>query len=203
MKENIDTSTEEKIKEAARLVFTQKGYSATKIRDIAAAADINLSLVNYYFRSKEKLFDLIIMETIKKLFAEVRSIVNDETTSLTEKLEKLTDHYIELLLDNPDFPLFIINEVFSGSDKSLEFLSNVEVVTDSVFQKQLIEYSKNTDSKINPIHILMNLMSLIIFPFLGKRILLRAGRLQEDQFNVLMRKRKELIPLWMNTLLNT
>jgi len=58
----LDESTEEKIKEAARIVFTQKGYASAKVRDIAKEADINLSLVNYYFRSKEKLFQLCMAE---------------------------------------------------------------------------------------------------------------------------------------------
>ena len=52
-----DLSTEQKIKNAARKVFTEKGYAATRTRDIAEAAGINLALLNYYFRSKQKLFE--------------------------------------------------------------------------------------------------------------------------------------------------
>ena len=56
----INLSTEEKFKEAARIVFTKKGYAATKTRDIAEQAGLNLALLNYYFRSKEKLFEIIV-----------------------------------------------------------------------------------------------------------------------------------------------
>jgi len=64
MKEKkIDLSTETKIKEAARVVFYKKGFSATRTRDIAEEAGINLALLNYYFRSKEKLFEIIMFET--------------------------------------------------------------------------------------------------------------------------------------------
>lgn len=59
----IDTSTEEKIKEAARTVFHKKGFAATRTRDIAEEAGINLALLNYYFRSKQRLFELIMVET--------------------------------------------------------------------------------------------------------------------------------------------
>src|SRR6202042_3239514 len=104
-------TTEEKIKEAARVLFTSKGYAATTVRDIAAEANINLALVNYYFRSKEKLFDLIMAETIQKLFEKIRPIIYGETTSITEKIESIVDHYLELLIANPDFPLFIVNEL--------------------------------------------------------------------------------------------
>ena len=63
-----DLSTEEKIKAAARKVFTQKGYSATRTRDIAEEAGLNLALLNYYFRSKEKLFELIMAEKMQQFF---------------------------------------------------------------------------------------------------------------------------------------
>ena len=64
-KKKIDTSTEEKIKEAARTVFHKKGFAATRTRDIAEEADINLALLNYYFRSKAKLFEIIMVETLQ------------------------------------------------------------------------------------------------------------------------------------------
>jgi AcrR family transcriptional regulator len=51
-----DSSTEDKIKNAAKIVFHKKGYAAARTRDIAEEAGINLALLNYYFRSKEKLF---------------------------------------------------------------------------------------------------------------------------------------------------
>jgi len=53
-------STEEKIKAAARKVFLRKGFSATRTRDIAEEAGINLALLNYYFRSKQKLFEEVM-----------------------------------------------------------------------------------------------------------------------------------------------
>ena len=67
-KPETNLSTEEKFKEAARVVFTRKGYAATKTRDIAEEAGLNLALLNYYFRSKEKLFEIIMLEKITQLF---------------------------------------------------------------------------------------------------------------------------------------
>lgn len=52
----------ERIKTAAAKLFAQKGFAATRVRDIASEAGINLAAVNYYFRSKQKLFDLIMGE---------------------------------------------------------------------------------------------------------------------------------------------
>jgi AcrR family transcriptional regulator len=87
----LDLSTEEKIKEAAGIVFTKKGYGNARTRDIAEEAGINLALLNYYFRSKEKLFNIVMAERIDKLFGVLVPILNDESTTLEEKLEKITE----------------------------------------------------------------------------------------------------------------
>ena len=73
----VDLSTEEKIKEAAKKVFLKKGYAATRTRDIAEEAGINLALLNYYFRSKEKLFDLIMLEKLEKFFGVIAPVLNN------------------------------------------------------------------------------------------------------------------------------
>jgi AcrR family transcriptional regulator len=65
VKKELDTTTEAKIKAAARVVFHKKGFAATRTRDIAEEAGINLALLNYYFRSKEKLFDIIMWRPCK------------------------------------------------------------------------------------------------------------------------------------------
>ncbi|TCK84726.1 TetR/AcrR family transcriptional regulator [Albibacterium bauzanense] len=200
-KQGIDASTEEKIKEAARVVFTRKGFVSTTVRDIAAEADINLALVNYYFRSKQKLFDLIMIETIEKLFSEIMVIVMDESTSLNKKIELIVDHYIGQLLNNPDFPLFIVNEILSGSNKFPAFIKNAAAIKGSYFFKQLNELNMDKELEINPIHILMNIIGLIIFPFLGRRVLEKAAGVEEDDFRDLMEERKKLIPIWIGKII--
>ena len=107
----IDTSTEEKIIEAARKVFLEKGYAATRTRDIAEEAGINLALLNYYFRSKEKLFQLVMVENLQQLFSVVLPIVNNDELTLEQKLETLAENYIDLLIDNSDLPIFILSEM--------------------------------------------------------------------------------------------
>src|SRR5690606_27078812 len=108
---NIDTSTEEKIKNAARTVFHKKGYAATRTRDIAEEAGINLALLNYYFRSKEKLFNIIMTETLSGFVQKMVVILNDEKTSLDKKVELIATHYTDLLLKEPEVPVFILSEV--------------------------------------------------------------------------------------------
>ena len=79
VKIKVDHSTEDKIKDSSRKLFTQQGFAATKTRDIAKEAGINLALLNYYFRSKEKLFEIVMLENLGHFFQGIAIIVNDET----------------------------------------------------------------------------------------------------------------------------
>src|SRR5688572_7850375 len=101
-----DSTTEEKIKEAARKLFTQKGFAAVKTRDIAAEAGINVALLNYYFRSKENLFGIIMRENMIKFAAFATMLFNDENLSVDQKMEQIVSAYIDMLLAYPDLPLF-------------------------------------------------------------------------------------------------
>ena len=109
----IKASTEEKIKEAARTVFTKKGYAGTRTHDIAEEAGINLALLNYYFRSKEKLFKVVMIEKMQKLFGILSPTLNDATTSLDQKIVLIVNLYADMLLKNPDLPIFVLSVLIS------------------------------------------------------------------------------------------
>src|SRR5436853_3194781 len=104
-KPKSDTTTEAKIKNAARAVFHKKGFAGTRTRDIAEEAGINLALLNYYFRSKEKLFDIIMLESLHGFVQSLTDVFNNEKTSLENKVETLVSNYIDLLIEQHDIPL--------------------------------------------------------------------------------------------------
>ncbi len=133
-----DISTEEKIKAAARKIFTKKGYSATRTRDIAEEAGINLALLNYYFRSKEKLFDLVMLENFGQFIHGVRALFNDQDSSLEQKIEALVDFYISQLILNPDLPMFVLNEIRSDPKKLQARGLLRDILRKSVLMQQLI-----------------------------------------------------------------
>jgi AcrR family transcriptional regulator len=199
-KKNVeeDLSTEEKIKEAARIVFTKKGYAATRTRDIAEEAGINLALLNYYFRSKEKLFELIMMEKMTAFFGAIAPILNDTGMSLEQKLVAVSAKYTSVLLENPDLPLFILSEIRMNPE---QFVNKVPVgkALDSHFIKQLHERRPD----LHPIHFLLNLLGLTVFPFIVKPVLMLAGSLNEKAFNAKVEERVALIPKWMNAILKS
>ena len=192
----LDLSTEEKIKEAAKKVFLKKGYAATRTRDIADESGINLALLNYYFRSKEKLFDLVMLEKLEKFFGAIAPVLNNAGTTLEQKITLFSNNYIDLLLANPELPLFILSEVNQAPERFAHRLP-VGKIVESHFIKQLQE--KRPD--VHPLHFLMNLLGMSVFPFIMKPIFNASGILNEKNFTARMEERKVLIPKWINAIL--
>ncbi len=195
-----DHSTEDKIKAAARKVFTQKGFAAARTRDIAVEAGINLALLNYYFRSKEKLFEIVMGENLAHFILGIKGILYNESKTLMEKVEDIVENYIALLKTHPDLPLFILSEIRANPERLASKMDVKNILIQSPFFKQI---SEETKGKVNPLHFLMNLLGLTIFPFIASPLLRIIGDLKQEDFDALMQERKKMIPIWVKAMLKT
>lgn len=202
MKKTEDISTEERIKAAARKVFHQKGFAGTRTRDIAEEAGINHAMLNYYFRSKEKLFEMVMMETMAQFFKGVNLMLNDENTSLDEKIDLIVSNYVDLLLKEPELPTFILNEVRPNPQAFVEQNPIKEALTHSVLTRQYAEaVARGEITEPNLMQAILNVIGLVIFPFIAKPILTSIVNIPEEQYKALMLQRKTLIPQWIKAML--
>lgn len=196
-----ELSTEQKIKNAARKVFHEKGFSATRTRDIAEEAGINLALLNYYFRSKQKLFDIIMAETMQDFLKIIGFVINNAEATLEQKVEALVTTYIDQLIVEPQIALFIITEIKNNPKDSVLTSMVKTMIANSVFVKQ---YEQAVDDgKIPPVnifHFLINVVGLTVFPFIGAPIMKNIGDMSDREFKTLMLERKKLIPAWIKTM---
>jgi AcrR family transcriptional regulator len=199
-KAQSDSSTEEKIKTAARSVFTKKGYSAARTRDIAEEAGINLALLNYYFRSKEKLFDIVMMENLQKFLLALSGSLRDEKSTLNEKVALIASNYIDMLKTNPDLPIFVLSEIRANPEKLASTMGVKSLLLESAFFKQLMEATKG---KIHPLHLLINIMSMTIFPFIASPLLQNVGSMKQSDFDNMMEERKKMIPIWFDAIVKS
>lgn len=197
-----ELDTEQKIKEAARKIFQQNGFAGAKTRDIAVEAGINLALLNYYFRSKKKLFDIIMLETMHSFFSGLLVTLNDEKTTLKEKVSLVVAHYIDLLTANPNVAPFILNTVRENPEDFLAKMGMLEKAKNSVFLNQFMEGIMNGEiPPINPIHFMMNVMGLIVFPFIAQPMLTAVTGVPIESMVDIIQERKRLIPLWVEAML--
>ena len=63
-------TTREQILDAAEALFAEHGYAATSLRELTAAAGVNLAAVNYHFGGKEELAKAVLARRIAPINAE-------------------------------------------------------------------------------------------------------------------------------------
>ena len=190
------SETEIKIKTAAKSLFLKKGYSATTTRDISKESDINLALLNYYFTSKKKLFEIIMLETFYDFISKMVEVYNDEKSTLEEKLKLTSSKYIDMIIAEPHLPTFVVNELKNNPSSILKILKG-QIMESKLVDQYNEGVKKGVYKKIDPIHFVTNILSLIVFPFISSPIIIKMKKFSRKEFNDMMHERKKLIPQWI------
>lgn len=194
--------TEKLIMEAAKKIFGRKGFDGARMQEIADEAGINKALVHYYFRSKDNLFEAVINETFLSFFPKVMSLMSNPSISLFQKIERFVDLYITLIQENPHIPGFMAQELSrGGADRVLDMFKDSGIKPEVFFQQVEKEIKRGTIIPIDPVHLIVNMISMCIFPFLARSLIsgfLIRDRIDYDEF--LEERKKELPKFIINSI---
>ena len=170
MKQELSGEMEERIIAAATRSFVRKGSSGTSMQDIADEAGITRTSLNYYFRSKDKLFELVFDKVTQLVIPGFISILKSDL-HIYEKFRKIIDVYFDMLTENPDFPMFFLHEVSVEPELLISIFIEKGLRPQDL--KSLIKREMDAGNlrKTEPENIIMNLLGLIIFPFVAKPLL--------------------------------
>jgi len=184
-------STEQKIFDAAHEVFTQKGMDGAKMQEIADRAGINKALLHYYYRSKEKLYETVARAIIGKALPAIRQVIESDQP-LEDKLRRFIETYIDIISKNTFIPLFIISEINKHPDRFIDSVLPKDLPKpEQFFQQVQAEINAGRIRPIRPQHLIVNIISMCVFPFVGKpmiRILLGMG---PGEMRLFLEQRKE------------
>jgi TetR/AcrR family transcriptional regulator len=189
-----EDSTENAIKQAAQQIFIEYGLAGARMQQIADAAQVNKALVNYYFRSKEKLFEIVFMESFAKFYMNSAMILGSDK-SLFEKIIALVESDIDMILENPRLPIFIMNET-SKNEALLRqhFHSAAPTEIFKKFSEQVkTEVENGTIRKIEAEELFMNILATTMFPFIGKPFFQMLFDKNDADFEKMMIERKKTI----------
>ncbi|NNF21478.1 MAG: TetR/AcrR family transcriptional regulator [Saprospiraceae bacterium] len=190
--DNIET--EEKVLEAARDIFQEKGFSGARMDDIAKAAGVNKALLHYYYRSKANLFDRVFKEAFSQFFEKVMGVLSGDLP-LDVKIYKIVDMYSNMLLHNKHLPLFVLSEIRENSELLIEMIKDKRSDTISNLENQLQEgYENGRIVKISAPEFFINLVSLTVFPFLAMPLLNGIFEQNEEDFERMINQRRKSIP---------
>lgn len=192
-----ELDTEQRILEAAKKIFHQKGFYGARMQDIADEADINKAMLHYYFRSKQKIFESVFKEAIVEQFGAIISILKEDLP-LDEQLQKFAHSYTEFLKANPSIPSFITHEM-STNPENIAVIMKDAINLDKMNFLKIFEGKIESDEliSINPINALLNLISMTVFPFIARPIIMLLFGISDKEYDQLIDQRKDNIHDWL------
>jgi AcrR family transcriptional regulator len=114
---------------AALALFVEKGFSATRLEDVAARAGVSKGTVYLYFASKEELFKAVINEGILPALAEGQSVVAQHDGDTTSLLYAIVHGWWRLIGNTPlaGVPKLMISECRNFPDVAQYYFEQVIV----------------------------------------------------------------------------
>lgn len=187
--------TEQHILDAATDVFIEKGLAGARMQEIADRAKINKAMLHYYYRSKDKLFDIVFEKLAARLFQKlIVSLDND--LPFEEKIHSFYQEHIQFLQKHPKLPAFIFNEINQHPERVANLFEKLGLSSiRKKFSHQLDEeISAGTIRKIDQMQLLINLLALSIFPFAARGLLEKVLEAENIDYNEFIESRKTVCP---------
>lgn len=170
MKDFKKDNTEDKILNAAQTVFIHKGMDGSRMQEIADKAGINKALLHYYFRTKQKLFEAIFKNVFGQIFPNLKAFILSESP-IEEKLGVFIEKYIELLMNNPFLPSFILKEIHRDPEFLASIIKSQGLNPQEIFVMFEKEMEAGNIRKMDPRELMINILGLSIFPFAAKPLM--------------------------------
>lgn len=186
-------TTEEKIFNAARIIFQKKGFSGTRMQEIADEAGINKAMLHYCFKNKQQLFEAVFMNAFSQLAPQINEIFNSNET-VFDKIRKFTHSYISFVIHHPFLPPFIIQEMNNNPEFVMTFLNHENKPNPKLLIAQIEqEIEAGIINPIAPKQLLLDIFSLTVFPFAAQMMVKGILQITESEFNQMMEERKTII----------
>ena len=151
---------------------------------IAKEAGVTHAMLHYYFRTKEQLFEQIIDKKMSEITPMLTYLFGNNKLPLTERIKEAVSAHFDFIIDNPDLPKFLINEVLPKKERFKVFKSKIDSVLHSVehLQKEVDEAALRGEvAQFNIINLFQTILSLNIFSSIMP--LFMENMFEENNFN--------------------
>ena len=164
-----------------------------RMQEIADQAGINKALLHYYFRSKENLFERVFTEALGKALPSIGTFMISEKP-FWEKVEYFMNNYLNLIMENPFIPSFIVQEINRDPQNLIRLMrkNNVD------FKRILEVINRDIQSaNLRPIsveHFIINLIGLCVFPFVAAPMITEiVFNGDKEKFEMAIHERKKVV----------
>ncbi len=165
---------EQAILAAAKEEFFNKGYDGARTTSIALNAGVTHAMLHYYFKTKEQLFERIFHETMGMLVEGILEVFTQTEKPFKERMAEALDIHFEVVRQNPRLPLFMIREVASRPERFAVIKNVISSFAGNLLATMQHDIdqavSNNEISHIDATTLLLDMVSLNVFPFIVKPV---------------------------------
>jgi AcrR family transcriptional regulator len=204
-----DRDTEQRILDAAHVVFIRRGTAGARTQEIAKEAGVNSALLHYYFRTKNRLAEAVFERAAMQLIPAVIRILGSDA-ALEQKIEQVVDVELRQLQKTPYLPGYIISELTHHPERAAQLFSDATGVAPAdlgarVFKVLRAQINARVKAKrmhaISPEQLTINLLALCVFPFAARPMVMALVGLDQAGFTrFIERRRRELAPFFLRAL---
>lgn len=185
-----DQDTEKLIKDTAKQLFFGEGKFNATTQEIADAAGVNRTLINYYFRSRDKLFQIVFDDAQIKEQELTEQIVFSDLP-FKEKISRHLDIFLEQAKQYPYLEIYMVTQMNQGCIwKDQEKMS---LLLDKFYLEIALEMERGTIDRMRPEQFVLNFISLLSFPTSMRPLLQETMGLSTELYDTLLEERKEII----------
>ena len=197
-----DGDTERRILDAAHTVFVRRGTAGARMQEIAAEAGVNQALLHYYFRSKDRLSKAAFARAAAGFMPAVLGVLSSDA-ELDEKVARVVELELDHLTRVPYLPGYIISEITHHPDRARQLISALtghapEDLRPSLFGTLGAQIKARVKAgrmrPIAPEQFIVNLMSLCIFPFAARPMVMAMLGLDQQGFEQFITQRRQDLP---------
>lgn len=189
----LSNQAEIRILEAAEKIFYTKGKDGASMQEIADEAGITRTSLNYYYRSKDKLFDAVFRIAMSQFVPKLAELMQT-TDSISDYFPRMAETIIDTIIEHPQIPVFVLAELTSNPDRVPQMLGELGFHPVQAMQK-MRDDERLSQLSVDPRHVIINLLAMCIFPFAAKPMLVSMMYQGDEQaFIDAMKQRKKLIP---------
>jgi AcrR family transcriptional regulator len=194
-----DDGTEHRILDAADAVFVRRGTDGARMQEIAAEAGVNKALLHYYYRTKDGLAQAVFRRVASAFMPAIIEIMAGGL-SLEEKAAQVVHHYLDQFSRRPYLPGYLISEITHHPGRLPPLFA--AIAGTQIKRRVLTKLARQIDERVRagtmapiaPEQFLINIISLCVFPFAARPIIMVALGLDAKGFERFIDQRREALP---------
>lgn len=190
-------SNESKILEAAEKEFLLKGFDDARTTVIAEQAGVTQPMLNYYFRTKEKLFERVIADKFDSLCDVLFDLIDESRLPVTQRIVKGALKHFDFVSRNRELPFFIFTEARRNPERLRNMLDPVRGKAAKIVCELQNEINREAGNgrclQVNALMLLHDILALNLNTFVALPAMrVVFGSVQSDEKQYIRRRREEI-----------